>query len=89
MGRQISPNICYANRIFNYWDNAKIIHIKRSSRCFCRAKEAKKWDNPSLFVKTWSKIFRDLKEVEKNKNFLEIRYENMILSKDKNPSKYL
>ena len=78
------PNICYANRIFNYWDNAKIIHIKRDPLdVFVSCKEAKKWDNPSLFVETWSKIFRNLKKLRENKNFLEIRYENMILNQDK------
>ena len=60
------PNICYANRIFNYWDNAKIIHIKRDPLdVFVSCKEAKKWDNPSLFCKDLVKNFSGFKEAEK------------------------
>ena len=78
------PNICYSNRIFNYWNNAKIIHIIRDPLdVFMSCKEAKKWDNPILFVDTWAKIFCNLKKLRENKNFLEIRYENMILNQNK------
>ena len=76
------PNITHGERIFKYWSNAKLVHIIRDPLdVFCSCKEAKKWDNPNLFVDTWSKIFNNLNKLRTNKNYLEIHYEDLILDR--------
>lgn len=76
------PNIIYGQRILSYWENAKIIHIKRDPLdVYASCKEAKKWDNPKLFVDTWSKIFESLNPLRKSRSFHEIHYEDIILNR--------
>lgn len=78
------PNIMYGERILTYWEDAKIIHIKRDPLdVYASCKEAKKWDNPKLFVDTWSRIFSNLNLLRKSKNFHEIRYEDIILNRNR------
>ena len=48
---------------------------------YSSCKQAKKWNEPEIFVETWSKIFKHSCELRKSKNYLEIHYEHIILDK--------
>jgi len=74
------PNIKYSRRILNYWSDAKIIHVIRNPfDIFASLKEAKKWDSPKEFIKRWALIFAEVDQLSKEKNYLEIRYEFLML----------
>ena len=76
------PNISFGDRIIKYWKDPKIIHIIRDPLdVYSSCKQAKKWNEPEIFVETWSKIFKHTSELRKSKNYLEIHYEHIILDK--------
>ena len=77
------PNIIYSKRIFEFWEDSKIIHVIRNPfDIFCSLKEANKWNTPEEFVNKWSKIFHNVKHLKGKKNYLEINYEKIILDKE-------
>ena len=79
------PNIAYSKRIFNFWDNPKIIHVIRNPfDIFCSHKEANhKLSAPKEFVEKWCKIFDNVKKLKGNKNYIEEHYEDLILDTNK------
>ena len=75
------PNISHGRRIFSYWKEAKIIHVIRDPYdIFGSLKQANKWDSPKEFVERWKPIFADIDYLRNQKNYIEIRYEDLILN---------
>ena len=78
-------NICYSERIFSHWPDAKIIHIIRDPRdIFSSLKIAKKWDTIEDFFDRWAYIFHETKKIHNSykynsSSYKEIRYEDLIL----------
>ena len=51
-------NIIHAERLFDLWPNAKLIHIVRDPRdIFASRRQAKKWDDPDYFAELWCSFF--------------------------------
>ena len=78
-------NIKHLDRIFEYWPDAKVIHIIRDPRdVFASLREAKKWDSLDQYAALWSDFFcvaEKFKTENRNKNsqIMEIRYEDLVL----------
>jgi hypothetical protein len=77
-------NIIHAQRMFDLWPNAKLIHIVRDPRdIFASRRQAKKWDDPDYFAELWCSFFGPTETAKQtppwNKDqFLEIRYEDLV-----------
>lgn len=78
-------NIKHLDRIFQYWPDAKVIHIVRDPRdVFASLREAKKWDSLDKYVALWCDFFRLAEKFKaengnNNGQIMEIRYEELVL----------
>lgn len=78
-------NIKHLDRIFQYWPDAKVIHIIRDPRdVFASLREAKKWDSLDQYVALWCDFFRIAERFKaenrsKIEQVMEIRYEDLVL----------
>lgn len=78
-------NIKHLDRIFQYWPDAKVIHIIRDPRdVFASLREAKKWDSLDQYVALWCDFFRIAERFKaenrsKIEQIMEIRYEDLVL----------
>jgi len=77
-------NISHMDRIFDYWPQAKFIHIVRDPRdVYASLVEAKKWDTPEEFADRWVSTIgvgirmRDIMNIPSDL-YIEIRYESLI-----------
>lgn len=78
-------NIKHLDRIFQYWPDAKVIHIIRDPRdVFASLREAKKWDSLDKYVALWCDFFQKAERFKaenrsKNEQIMEVRYEDLVL----------
>lgn len=76
-------NIIHAQRLFDLWPDAKLIHIVRDPRdVFASRRQAKKWDDPDYFAEIWCSFFGAAEKAKQvppwgKDQFLEIRYERL------------
>ena len=75
-------NIIHAQRLFQLWPTAKLIHIVRDPRdVLASLRQTKKWDDPDHFADMWCTFFAaagKAKQARSEGQFLEIRYERLV-----------
>lgn len=77
-------NIIHAERIFELWPDARLIHILRDPRdIYASLVEAQKWSSPEAFGSRWCAMIGAAERFKANHpddpRFLEIRYEALTL----------
>lgn len=78
-------NIIHAERLFELWPNARLIHIIRDPRdIYASLVEAQKWSSPEEFGSRWCAMIGAAENFKANHpsdpRFLEIRYEALTLN---------
>lgn len=79
-------NILHVERIIRAWPKAHFVHIIRDPRDILSSLiEANKWGDIDQFLERWCPVFESVKslksgELRCSKNYIEIRYEDLVLS---------
>src|SRR5262245_46987852 len=82
-------NIIHAQRLFDLWPDAKLIHIVRDPRdVFASRRQARKWDDPDYFAEIWCSFFGAAEKAKQapswaKDQFLEIRYEDLVMAPER------